>query len=66
MKFEDLKIVFPAAPDTWHVHMNGGGWVENTTSVAETVYVGRDAIVSGNARVTANATISGNGIIKNY
>ena len=32
-----------------HRHLNGGGWVADTASVAETAYVGPNALVSGNA-----------------
>ena len=42
-----------------HQHPNGGGWVANTTTVAVSAFVGRDAQVYGNAWVYGNAQVSG-------
>lgn len=39
----------------WHHHPNGNGWVQNTATVANTAYVGVEAIVADHARVL-NAT----------
>ena len=40
-----------------HQHKNGGGWVANTVSDGDTVYIGPDAWVFGNARVSGNASV---------
>ena len=59
-KLQKLKSLFPDATlETWHVHPNGGGWVQNTASVSASAFVGPDAIVSGNARVSDHAQIYG-------
>jgi tetrahydrodipicolinate N-succinyltransferase len=42
-----------------HKHPNGGGWVADTATVAETAYVGPDAQVYGNAQVSENASVYG-------
>ena len=61
MTFDELKKMFPdATPETWHQHKNGGGWVENTATVADSAYVGPDAKVCGNALVYGNAKVCGN------
>ena len=36
----------------YHKHKNGGGWVEDTATVAATAYVGPSAVVSDNAKVS--------------
>ena len=61
VRLQKLKSKFPNATlETWHVHPNGEGWVENTAKVSDSAYVGRDAIVSGNAIVSGgNAWVSG-------
>lgn len=43
-----------------HYHVNGGGFVAETATVADSVYVGPDAMVTGWANV------SGNAVIKDY
>jgi hypothetical protein len=52
-------IIFLKAEEQ-HQHKNGGGWVANTATVAEAVYVGPYAQVYGNARVYGKAQVSGN------
>jgi carbonic anhydrase/acetyltransferase-like protein (isoleucine patch superfamily) len=47
-------------PEEQHQHRNGGGWVANTVTIDESVYVAPNAWVSGNARVSGNAWVSGN------
>ena len=42
-----------------HQHKNGGGWVANTATVEDSVYIGPDAQVSGNAQVYGNARVYG-------
>ena len=46
-------------PKEQHQHKYGGGWVANTATVEETVYIGADARVFGNARVFGDARVSG-------
>jgi|GEM_PF-1750365 len=43
----------------FHRHSNGGGWVENTARVEESVYVGPNACVLGYAQVLENASLDG-------
>jgi hypothetical protein len=38
-----------------HQHKNGGGWVANTATVEDSVYIGPDAQVSCNAQVYGDA-----------
>ena len=60
MTLEQLQKIFPnATADTWHQHPNGGGWVQNTAKVAETAFLGKDAVVYGDAVVLWNSSISG-------
>ncbi len=60
MNLTELQQIHPdATPETWHQHPNGGGWVQNTATVAETAYVGPDAHVYGNARVYGSAHVYG-------
>ena len=40
-----------------HRHSNGGGWIADTATVMDTVYVGRDAQVFGDAEVSDHARI---------
>jgi len=47
-------------PKGFHVHVNGGGLVEDTAHVDDTAYIGPNAKVSGNARLSGNARVSGN------
>jgi len=55
MTLSELKLSFPdATDDTRHQHSNGGGWIQNTATVADTAYVGPDATVSGSARISDN------------
>lgn len=58
MTIEQLRRSFPGANEkTWHRHVNGGGWVENTTHVDDTVFVGPDALVYDWAQVRGSAEI---------
>ena len=60
MTFEELQIWFPGATlDTWKSHQNGGGWVQNTASVADSAFIGPNAIVYGNARVSGRSRVFG-------
>ena len=46
-------------PEEQHPHKNGGGWVANTVTIDDSVYVAPNAWVSGDARVYGNARVSG-------
>jgi hypothetical protein len=60
MTFTELtKKIGNQIESNWHQHKNGGGWVENKSDVADSVYVGPDAFVSGDARVSGNAQVYG-------
>ena len=43
-----------------HQHKNGGGWIANTATVEDSVYIGSDAWVYGNAQVYGDAQVLGN------
>lgn len=43
--------------DEQYRHKNGGGWVANTASVDDSVYVGPQALVYGHAEVTGRVRI---------
>ena len=47
----------------WHRHPNGGGWVQDTASVAKTVFVGEGAWVYGNAWVYGDAVVCGDAVV---
>lgn len=47
-----------------HIHSNGGGWVQNSATVAASVYVGPTAIVLGNAELSGNVRIEGTAIVR--
>jgi hypothetical protein len=42
-----------------HQHKNGGGWIANTATVEDSVYIGPDARVFGDAWVHGNAQVCG-------
>jgi len=46
-----------------HAHPNGGGWVANTASVADSVYVAPNAMVLGTANVSGNVRIEDYAIV---
>jgi len=46
-----------------HTHPNGGGWVAESAKVADTVYVGKDAMVLGNANVSGYARIEDHAVV---
>ena len=58
MTLEKLKSIFPnATAKTWHQHLNGGGWVQDTAKVDASAYVNVDCLVIGNARVSGDAWV---------
>ena len=60
-KLQLLKSKFPNATlQTWDLHPNGGGWVQNTANVSASAFVGPDAIVYGNAEVYGKARVIDN------
>ncbi|MBQ8928011.1 MAG: N-acetylglucosamine-1-phosphate uridyltransferase [Oscillospiraceae bacterium] len=48
-----------------HIHANGGGWVADGASVADSVYVGPDAMVLGNATLTGNVRVEDHAVVAN-
>jgi hypothetical protein len=50
---------FSFGPVPAHKHVNGGGWVADTATVAATAYVGSDAQVYGSAQVCGSAQVYG-------
>lgn len=48
-----------------HLHSNGGGWVQNSATVASTVYVGPTAIVRGNSNISGQVRIEGTSVVRN-
>ena len=46
-----------------HVHANGGGWVADSASVADSVYVAPGAMVLGTAKVSGNVRIEDHAIV---
>ena len=66
-KLVKLQSLFPDATlETWHVHPNGKGWVQNTASVSASVLVGPNAIVSGNAQVSDHAEVSDHALVSGH
>ena len=53
--FEDGRGPVPA-----HQHPNGGGWVADSATVEDTVFVGRNALIYGDARLYDTAQVGGN------
>ncbi len=47
------------------LHPNGGGWVENTSNVSPSVYVGSHAIVYGNSTINGNVRIENTSVVRN-
>lgn len=47
-----------------HLHANGGGWVQNSASVASTVYVAPGAIVLGNAHLSGQVRVENTAIVR--
>ena len=46
MTLAELQTLIPTATaDTWHQHLNGGGWVANSASVPESATVPPTAII---------------------
>lgn len=48
-----------------HLHANGGGWVQNSASVAASVYVAPAAMVTGNAQITGNVRLENTAFVRN-
>lgn len=58
MTWDEIRAIhewLPASSDGWAQHPFGGGWVQDTASVAAGVYVGPEAVVRGFAVLTAGA-----------
>lgn len=48
-----------------HIHANGGGWVSDSARVADTVYVGPNAMVLGNANLSGNVRVEDYAVVAN-
>jgi len=48
-----------------HIHSNGGGWVADSAKVADSVYVGSDAMVLGNAKLSGNVRVEDHAVVAN-
>lgn len=46
-----------------HAHPNGGGWVANTARVADSVYVGPNAMVLGEAKLSGNVRVEDHAVV---
>ncbi len=59
---KDILALFPNTTEAdWTQHANGGGWKQNTTTVADTAFV--EGIVYDNARVFDNARVYDNALV---
>ena len=47
-------------PEEQHQHKNGGGWVANTVTIDDSVYVAPNAQIYGDAQVSGEVWVSGN------
>ena len=52
-----IALEWGSVPADWHRHQNGGGWVFHTARVAETAYIGPDAVVYGSAQISDYAWV---------
>lgn len=48
-----------------HLHSNGGGWIQNTATVANTVYVGPSAMVLGGSNLSGQVRLENTALVKN-
>ncbi len=48
-----------------HKHLNGGGWVENTATVAASVYVGPKCFVLGNSKLSGKVKLTETAVVRN-
>ena len=48
-----------------HIHSNGGGWVADSASVADSVYVGPNAMVLGNANLSGYVRVEDYAVVAN-
>ncbi len=48
-----------------HVHPNGGGWVADSATVADSVYVGPNAMVLGSANLSGNVRVEDRAVVAN-
>ncbi len=55
---------FGNGPVAAHRHVNGGGWVAETASVAKSAYVGTDARVCDSALVYGTARVCDSALVK--
>jgi hypothetical protein len=58
--WEAIRKVYPwlpASSEGWHQHVNGGGWVQNTTNVSDKAQVCGEALVYDKAQVCGEALV---------
>jgi len=48
-----------------HLHINGGGWIQNSATVSSSVYVGDHAMVLGSSVLSGNVSIENHSLVKN-
>ena len=60
------RVVEKSAWESYHTHSNGGGLVSNSANVADTVYVGPDAMVRGNATISGNVRLEDHAVVQDY
>lgn len=48
-----------------HKHVNGGGWIVNSSNVSDSVFVGPNAMVLGNSIVTGHVVIDNTSVVVN-
>ena len=59
MTIEQILAIHGGSAKEWHQHENGGGWVQNTSTVEKTAYIGPSAQVYGSAWVYGDAWVYG-------
>jgi len=47
------------------IHLNGGGWVDNNSTVSPSVYIGPHAMVLGNSTISGNVVIDKTSLVVN-
>lgn len=48
-----------------HKHINGGGWVVNSSTVSDSVFVGPNAMVLGNSNITGHVIVDNTSVVVN-
>lgn len=58
------ELFRPQLKNGGHLHPNGGGWVENSATVANSVFIGPHAIVLGNSQISGDVRITNTAIVR--